>query len=40
MKSYARNIGTQASNETLRNDMISNDSIGLDTDTVLAYIND
>lgn len=40
MKSYARNIGTQASNETLRNDMISNDSIGLDTDTVLASIND
>ena len=40
MKSYARNIGTQASNETLRNDMISNDSFGLDTDTVLASIND
>ena len=40
MKSYARNIGTQAFNETLRNDMISNDSIGLDTDTVLASIND
>ena len=25
MRSYARNIGSQASNETLRNDMISND---------------
>ena len=36
MKSYARNIGSQASNETLRNDMINNDSISLDTDTQLS----
>ena len=39
MKSYARNLGTQASNETLRNDIIANDSVSLDTDTVLSYIN-
>ena len=39
MRSYARNIGTQASNETLKNDMINNDSTSLDTDTVLSYIN-
>lgn len=39
MKSYARNIGTQASNDTLRRDMIANDSISLDTDTVLSYVN-
>ena len=39
LKSYARNIGTQASNETLKNDIISNDSFNLDTDTILSYIN-
>lgn len=39
MRSYARNIETQASNETLKNDMINNDSTSLDTDTVLSYIN-
>ena len=39
MRSYARNIGSQASNETLKNDMINNDSFSLDTDTVLSYIN-
>ena len=39
MKSYARNIGSQASNETLKNDMINNDSFSLDVDTVLSYIN-
>ena len=39
MKSYARNIGTQASNDTLRRDMIANDSTSLDTDTVLLYVN-
>lgn len=39
MKSYSRNIGSQASNETLRNDMIANDSFSLDNDTVLSYIN-
>ena len=39
LKSYARNIGTQASNETLKNDIITNDSFSLDTDTVVSYIN-
>ena len=39
MKSYARNLGSQASNETLKNDMICNDSVSLDSDTVLSYIN-
>ena len=39
MRSYARNIGSQVSNETLRNDIINNDSFSLATDTVLSYIN-
>lgn len=39
MKSYARNIGTGASNETLKNNMINNDSFSLDTDTILSYVN-
>ncbi len=39
MRSYARNMGTQASNDTLRSDMIANDSSSLDTDTVLSYVN-
>lgn len=39
MKSYARNIGTGASNETLKNDIINNDSFSLDTDTILSYVN-
>lgn len=39
MRTYARNLGSQASNETLKNDMIVNDSFSLDTDTVLSYIN-
>ena len=39
MRSYARNIGSQVSIETIRNDMINNDSFALDTDTVLSYIN-
>ena len=39
MKSYAKNIGSQSSNEKLKNDMINNDSFSLDTDTVLSYIN-
>lgn len=39
MKSYSRNIGTQASNETLKADMIANDSNSLDTDTIMSYIN-
>ena len=39
MKSYARNIGSQASNETLKNDIINNDSLSLDSDTIHSYIN-
>ena len=39
MRSYARNIGTQVSYETLKNDIINNDSFALDTDTVLSYVN-
>ena len=39
MKSYARNIGTQSSSQTLRNDMLNNDSNSLNTDTVVSYIN-
>lgn len=39
MKSYARNMGSQASDETLKNDMINNDSFSLDSDTVLSYVN-
>ena len=39
MRSYARNMGTQASNETIKNNMINNDSFSLDTDTVYSYIN-
>ncbi len=39
MRAYARNIGSQASNDTLKNDIIANDSSSLDTDTVLSYVN-
>ena len=39
MRSYARNIGSQASYKTLKQDMINNDSFSLDTDTILSYIN-
>ena len=39
MKSYARNIGSQVSNETLKNDIINNDSFSLDSDTIASYIN-
>ncbi|MBR3162805.1 MAG: ATP-binding protein [Clostridia bacterium] len=38
MRAYARNIGTQASNETIRNDMKGNDSSSLDIDTIYSYI--
>lgn len=39
MRSYARNQGTQASNETLRSDMITNDNDSLDVDTIRSYLN-
>lgn len=39
MRAYARNMGSQASNETIKGDIIANDSQSLDTDTVLSYVN-
>ena len=39
MRSYARNIGSQVSNETIKDDMINNYLFSLDVDTVLSYIN-
>lgn len=39
MRSYARNIATQASYETIKEDMIKNDTNSLDSDTVHSYIN-
>jgi len=39
MRAYARNMGTQASNETIKSDMIANDMQSLDTDTVFSYVN-
>ncbi len=38
MRAYSRNIGTPASNETIKNDMINNDVNSLDTDTIHSYI--
>lgn len=38
MRSYARNIGTPTSNETIKNDMIENDRNSLDVDTIYSYI--
>ena len=39
MRSYARNIGSGASNEKIKNDMINNDLFSLDSDTIFSYIN-
>ena len=39
MRSYARNQGTQISNEALKTDMAVTDFNTLDTNTVLSYIN-
>ena len=39
MRAYARNIGTQASSETIKADMAANDSKSLDTDTIISYVN-
>ena len=38
MRAYARNIGTPASNETIRNDMKENEESSLDVDTIYSYI--
>ncbi len=34
-----RNIGTHATYEVLRNNTLSNDSIQLNVDTILSYVN-
>ena len=39
MRSYARNQGSQSSFESIKTDMMTNDSDKLDTDTVVSYIN-
>lgn len=39
MRSYARNIGTQASYETLKNDLANNETMSFDTDTIASYVN-
>ncbi|MFI3283653.1 MAG: DUF4143 domain-containing protein [Erysipelotrichaceae bacterium] len=39
MRSYARNQGTQVSIETIRRDIISNDNMQLNSDTVSSYLN-
>lgn len=38
LKSYARNIGTQVSADTIRKDMISNDTSSLSLDTIYSYL--
>lgn len=38
MRSYARNIASLASNETIKNDMRENEASTLDTDTIYSYI--
>lgn len=39
MRSYARNQGSQVSNEVIRQDMLVNDTESLDRDTVQSYID-
>ncbi len=39
MRSYARHQGGQATNESIRQDMLANDSQGLDVETVATYIS-
>ena len=39
MRAYSRNIGTQASYETLKKDIANNESFSFDVDTVVAYVN-
>lgn len=39
MRSYARNQGTQVTNQTLRADMAANDLDTLDADTVYSYVS-
>ncbi len=39
MRSYARNVSTQASLETIRDDLILNDTDTFDKETVYSYLN-
>lgn len=39
LRSYARNQGTQVSNETIINDVLNNDDLKLSAPTVTSYIN-
>lgn len=39
LRSYARNIGTQATYTSLKQDMINNDTDSLDEDTISTYVN-
>ena len=39
MRSYARNVSTQASLETIRDDLIHNDTDTFDKETVYSYLN-
>lgn len=39
LKSYARNIGSQVTNETIKDDLANNDSETLSTDTIYSYIS-
>lgn len=40
LRSYARNIATQASNGVIKKDIVSNEGSSLDEDTILAYVKD
>lgn len=39
MKSYARNIGTQSSIDTIKKDIVENEAFSIDDDTIFSYIN-
>ncbi len=38
LRSYARNCSTQANNSTIKADMIKNDAMSLDEDTIASYV--
>ena len=38
LRSYARNCSTQANNSTIKSDMIENDTMSLDEDTIASYV--
>lgn len=39
MKSYARNIGTQSSIDTIKKDIVENEAFSIDDDTIFSYIS-